>query len=215
MTTNQTSPKENFLRGVRDHALTVVLDTPTHKHLTFKKPETTDMHYHLVTWPGYLAFSGDMGCFVFQRIPDMFSFFRDNYEDWGINPGYWAEKLQAEDTRTGGAYEFNADLCDQILDRYLDEFLEGLDTGNCIRDQEKAEDAKNAVEDFKADREDSEWDCVSRLNNWDADAAGGMDIDDWWDSNTKSYTHHYLWCCHAIVWSIRQYDALKAQGEPN
>ena len=45
---------------------------------------------------------GDIGDFVFRRLNDMFEFFRD--DDAGklrINPGYWAEKCTAADTRRG------------------------------------------------------------------------------------------------------------------
>lgn len=199
--------KESFLKNVSEHELKILLDTPTHKHITLSKPKSGDRHYHLVTWPGYLSFSGDMGCFVFQRTPDMFDFFRDPNEEWGINPQYWAEKVQAEGVRGDGIEKFDASLCDKILDLYLADFLDDLSDSE--DDQEKATAAKEAVSDFKQSCDSSEWDCVSRLNDWDADEAGGMELTDWYEHSTHTYTQRFLWCCHAIVWGIQQYDAAK------
>ena len=34
--------------------------------------KNADGTFDIVTWPGYLCYSGDMGCFVFTRLPDMF-----------------------------------------------------------------------------------------------------------------------------------------------
>jgi hypothetical protein len=47
------------------------------------------MGFDVVTWPGHLSISGDMGCFVFTRVDDMFTFFR-GHED-APNLGYSAK----------------------------------------------------------------------------------------------------------------------------
>ena len=34
---------------------------------------------------------------------------------------------------------------------------------------------------------------------------------DSWEIRGSSYTYHYLWCLHAIVWAIQQYDVAPAR----
>lgn len=50
----------------------------------------------------YLCYTGDMGTYVFQRLTDMFEFFRTDREykkrnggKLAVNLSYWGEKLQA------------------------------------------------------------------------------------------------------------------------
>lgn len=90
---------EVFLKDVSDHKMEIALDSGTYRHLKFKQSNNSwNMHYSLVTWPGYLCICGDMGTWTFARLPDMFDFFRSPRE-MAINPSYWAEKLQ---NGTGG-----------------------------------------------------------------------------------------------------------------
>lgn len=85
-----------FLADVAHHQLTVLRDDGLYRHLRFSKPGSNDMRFDVVTWPGFLAYSGDMGCFVFERLDDMLAFFRRPYTGPGltINERYWAEKCQ-------------------------------------------------------------------------------------------------------------------------
>ena len=99
---------EHFLRDVASHQMEVLRDDGTHRHLRFQAPGSTDMHFDLITWPGYLCFTGDMGTYVFRRLKDMFNFFRpaddacssrDPLEN--IDHQNWAEKLEATDKGDG------------------------------------------------------------------------------------------------------------------
>lgn len=47
-----------------------------YRHIRFRQPGTMCMHFDLITWPGYLCYTGDMGTYVFTRLADMFEFFR-------------------------------------------------------------------------------------------------------------------------------------------
>ena len=68
--------KQIFLNDVKDHQMTIVRDDNIGRHLRFSKPGTSCMSFDLITWPGYLCCTGDMGTYVFKRLPDMFEFFR-------------------------------------------------------------------------------------------------------------------------------------------
>jgi hypothetical protein len=71
----------------------ILQDEGVHRHVRFARPGTGMYSFNLVTWPGHLAVSGDVETFVFSREHDMFGFFGGNRRR--INPGYWAEKVQA------------------------------------------------------------------------------------------------------------------------
>lgn len=83
--------RERFERDTAEHALTVKLDDGLYRHLRFQKPGSWQYGYDLVTWPGFLAYTGDMGEYLFARTADMFDFFAAGP---GINPDYWGEKLK-------------------------------------------------------------------------------------------------------------------------
>ena len=86
------STAEQFLRDVDHHNMSVMHESGVYRHLRFRQPDTGNMWFDLVTWPGFLTISGDMGTWTFARLPDMFEFFRDS--KLRINCDYWAEKLQ-------------------------------------------------------------------------------------------------------------------------
>lgn len=203
---------ELFQKDTAEHQLTVLLDEGLHRNLRVGKPHRIACHYNITTWPGYLCISGDMGCFVFQRTDDMFSFFRGKPDE--INPGYWQEKVQAGAGFEGAdAITAEPDFAayDKRLMDYLNDFIDGLDP-DVEEDAEKIAEATAAVEEFKSSRESSEWDIVSRINDWDANLAGGMELEDFWEGRRglQKFRFHYIWCCYAIVHAIALYDAIKA-----
>lgn len=201
---------ERFTKNVADHQLTIHRDDGLFRHLTVQKPNTSNMRYHITTWPSYLCISGDMGCFVFSRIPDMFQFFRGNPDK--INPRYWQEKLQAGAGFDGAkevSEEFDGAAYDERIDEYLANFIKDLDS-NDTDEAEQIAEAAVAVNEFKNCREDSEWDAVSRINNWDPHCAGGLELDDFFEGRLTKFRFHYIWCCYAIVHAIALYDAVKA-----
>lgn len=63
--------KDRFLRDIQEHELTVIRDDGVYRHLRFQKPGTSVMYFDLITWPGHLCFTGDMGSYLFSRVRDM------------------------------------------------------------------------------------------------------------------------------------------------
>lgn len=112
---------EIYQKDTKDHVLTIEQDAGVHRCILFKNPESSFYAFRIVTWPGHLAVSGDMGDFVFSRVSDMFTFFRGDT----INPGYWAAKCVA-----GDPYEFDTEAWGRVLEdlegNVEDEVLEEL-----------------------------------------------------------------------------------------
>ncbi len=180
--------------------MNVGIDRDLHRHLTFKSPETSNRYFHITTWPGYLAISGDMGCYVFARLPDMFKLFRD---DRGrINPSYWAEKLQA-DQRGSGHMEFSERLYrSAIVSDFKASYPQG--TANRMR---VWQDVRYELLDWnQPGSTDEAIGNAMRYRSPDGDDL----FSDFWDHRLEDYTYHFIWCCRAIQWAIERYDEHKA-----
>jgi hypothetical protein len=127
----QADAESRFPDDIAQHQMKVKRNDGLYRHIYFGRPGTGNMSFSITTWPGYLAYTGDMGDYVFCRLDDMFQFFRT---DRTPNYSYWAEKVVAQDKADGV--------------------------------------------------------CVGR-------------------STLRSYrwSYRYVWCCNALLWAIKQYDA--------
>ena len=218
---NSKQSKEQFLRNVKNHTMRVEMDDGVHRSLVFSNDDTFNQHFRINTWPGYLCISGDMGCYVFSRIYDMFKFFRSEDNEIEINPGYWAEKLQAHD-HFGGYREFSKDSFDEdILEKVREQceeedhpLTDRIIVAMCDKLSDVGESHEccmQFVNDFSVD---DLQDTLSIITTNDEDEildrAGMPNINfiDYWESMRSHYspTYHYLWCLYAIVWAIGVYD---------
>lgn len=175
-----------FRRDVREHEMTILRDDGADRHLRFKRPSTSNQYFDLITWKGSLCFTGDMGTFVFSRIPDMFEFFRDEQANGHlrINTGYWSEKLDAADRRTGGYETFSADKFRDRVTRYARDRGANRATMQAIKDRV-----------FGA-ADDGEYPAYHAAYNFNHN---GFHLTDVFELNAREYTFHFVWCCYAIV----------------
>lgn len=197
--TTETDAAKCFARDTKDHKLTVLRDEGPYRHLRFASAPKgySEYWFDLVTWPGVLVIRGDMETFAFSRTDDMFEFFRDGSR-YGINPGYWGEKLIAPKAWDAKRYE-PADL-----QRRVTEYCAGYE------DQHPGL-AKNVIErmfhpwpDWETGTEQG---AAQALREYEFD---GFRFADSWEWELRDWSYQFLWCCHAIVWGIRQYDEQKA-----
>lgn len=187
---------KRFLRDVRGHQMMIELDQGVHRSIKFSRAGSSCYHFRLVTWPGHLAISGDMGSYVFCRVLDMFTFFRDPAMTGRINPQYWAEKADAVD-RQGGPKSFCPHtLASAVRDSAAD-WQVRLGDANKIR----AEVEELATGDFSNEHE--AYEAIR-----DFEASDGNDFTDF-DCDLRDWDFGYLWLCRAIVWGIKQYDLVK------
>lgn len=193
---NRACTEEQFLKDVAEHKMSVVRDEGMFRVLHFKKDKTICGSFSLVTWPGYLCITGDMGTYVFSRLDDMFHFFRreefmKNKPGLQINLSYWAEKLQAID-KTGKVKEYSYDIFKQIVQERIDE----AETTKVQRD---------AVEDMVANLDGQPIEIVhERIRDFEE-----FEFSDFWEHDLTEHTYHFVWCCFAIAWGIQEYDKSK------
>lgn len=82
------SVEAGFATETAEHVLTVVRDDGVYRHIACGKPGTMIYAWEIITWPGHLAITGDLGSYIFQRVDDMLR----NFFSGNINPEYWLEK---------------------------------------------------------------------------------------------------------------------------
>lgn len=216
---NQAEVREQFNKNTADHKMEVVIDQGLHRHLRFRKPGTGVYGFDIVTWPGYLAISGDMGEAMFTRLPDMLKFFRetpdlhDNHGGLYINSDYWAEKCVAND---GEKKEFRADQFRDYVKGHFDEYVaahtdddEAPPAWAADLWDEIEQDVLLRVEDF-----DSVTMAINHMDDFKPDGADykGFRFTDAWESanSLQDYRFHFIWRLYAIAYAVRAYDAAKA-----
>jgi len=218
MNTRKTDPLAAFLRDVAQHEMHVLADDGVRRHIRFKKPDSIDMHFDLITWPGMLCYTGDMGTYVFQRLNDMFEFFRANGRLDRIDHSYWAEKIEAADR--DAVKKHSHDKFVRQINDWVDQRAEG-DKPDDDEPERLAlwaaayAELRAEVESEVLCADDNEVRCFDAANNfmhegdaWRAFHGAGakFEFTDFWEVDSTEYTHRFLWCCYALVWGIKKYD---------
>jgi hypothetical protein len=197
--------QESFLKDVQNHVMSIVHESGIHRHVLFSRPGSSCYHFRLLTWPGELCITGDMGTFVFNRLQDMFEFFRVQpkhgaVERLHINLGYWSEKLVST-SKNGGHLEYDADMFRRAVVSDYRNYRQG--------GGEPIEGLREAIRDeVLACADDGEYAAATAAYNFQH---GRFSFRDFFEHNPKEYTYHFIWCCYAIAWGIQQYDASKME----
>jgi hypothetical protein len=212
---NRENAKHFFDKDVvPHHKMQVLRDDGVYRHLLFKKPGTSSHHFNVVTYPGTLVYTGDMGSFVFQRLDDMFKFFRTDADRGdGINPSYWAEKLVAIDR--GGHKEFDENKFNRRVMQHLITWIRE------IRDSTDKEERRDLWEAVVSDVIEADGDSNGMRKQIAANdfyhpvrfknsQTKGFSFVDFWEHNFEDYTVQFYWACYAIAWAVKQYDLAKA-----
>lgn len=212
-----------FLKDVAEHQMEVIRDDGVYRHIRFKKPGTSCMHFDLITWPGYLCYTGDMGTFVFSRLNDMFEFFRTDREHitlregqtLAINRSYWAEKVEAKN-RHDGIEEFSEERFKRVINKYRVRWVR--ESG--LTKEQRRELWEAVDEDVLDYIDEGEHVVYARANDfyWSAGRFlpgnhPSYEFEDLWDHDFKDYTYRFDWCCYALAWGIEQYDRSKGTLE--
>ena len=187
---------KSFLEDVKNHGMVIENNNGLHRCIYFGVPKNYNQHFRLITWPGHLAISGDMGDFVFSRTEDMFDFFRG--ECGKINTGYWGEKLTSISV-FGGHKKFD-------WDGFFESFKEQLISSNSDVTEEAI---ISAIDENMLAIDEDEYGAVQLVRNWNDEEIVFESSDVIW---RESLTYQYIWCLYAIVWGINKYDKQQAQG---
>ena len=216
---NRECSLEVFRKDVASHEMTIAMDSGVYRHLRFAKPGTGCYHFDIVTWPGHLAISGDMGSSVFTRLHDMFEFFRagpETTERRGglyINAGYWAEKCIAND---GEKTEFRKELFADAVKRRFDNHFEGMEL-SASQKASKSELWSSLEDTVLSCADDGHHEAVRAAMDFEGDAGSfaRFNLHDFYEESVTDYTFHFIWRLYAIAHAVQTYDVAKAaQPEP-
>jgi len=203
--------KETFLNDVRNHKLFIERDDGVYRHLKINSG-SFNQSYEIITWPGGLLYTGDMGTYEFERTTDMFCFFRYGLDqktgDININSSYWAEKCFAESVNENGIREFDSDRFNKNVKEHWENYFE---------DNTESEEAKEVWEEIESQglqSDDSEYELINALNNFSTyDIETNFNFWDFWEDACESKTYHFIWCLYAIVYAIKLYDEYKKENK--
>jgi len=187
--------KEQFEKDTASHTMEVKLDKGVHRHLVFTNKGSSVYRFDITTWPGYLCISGDMGCYVFSRLPDMFEFFRNPAGN--INPSYWAEKLQS-DARYRGCKEYSEKKFRETVQNYVESWVDDTEPS----DDDEAQ-LQEEIKELVLCAE-NEWQAHEKAAEFEF--KGEPFFSDFWEHDLTDYTSQFIWCLYAIVHAINKYD---------
>jgi hypothetical protein len=186
--------KAKFISDTDEHQMIVLHNSGLYRHLRFKAPGTSFYWFDLVTWPGYLSITGDMGAYTFARVSDMFTFFTGA----DINPGYWGEKVQCGEVRAYSEDAFREWVAEEVERAREDKgddvpdgwwgMLERRIEQDVLYEGGYAEGARQAVHDWNY--------LYAKDIGFSFYTDEGVDFTD--------FTNRFLWCCHAIKWGIER-----------
>lgn len=196
---------EDFAKETALHEMTIELDQGVHRSIKFS---STGEHpyinwFRIVTWPGCLAISGDCGTYVFERLPDMFEFFRGHIPDPHY---YWKQKVIAID-RTDGLMVFDPA---RLEERVKEDFASWMEDTTLSKEQQ--DEVWEAIQDDVLGAEDTR-DAHERMNRFEFEIDGHeFRFTDSWEYNLEKPSQRFEWNCLAIEWAIKKYDEHKANA---
>lgn len=200
MSTREEENQKRVLEAVSGHVMKIRRDDGLYRHVEFSNPKSSNYWFGLTTWPGSLAITGDIGDFVFSRVPDMFSFFRST-DFHRMSYGYWATKCVAGET-----HEFDPESLIKAVNNNAAEWAEWNWRGKKeFREGDKKEFFECVEELADYIRYSSEdLSCKHILEfEWDGcEPFADMELR-YYDRPTETF----LSCCNAVRWGIGIYDA--------
>ncbi len=184
---------ERIGRDLAEHTITAKYRAGLYGHWRCQKPGTSNLYFDVVTWPGSLCLTGDMGDYLFQCTEDMIGFMRSVCAGRdSIDYRYVAEKCVAHDGRL-------KEWRHELFEERLAERLEGLGGGERAQVVKKLTEIRDEFAIYEAEHDGMKAMYESGL--WDS-----SDLPD-----CRTYTFHFVWCVHAIRWFCRQIETAKAQ----
>lgn len=226
---------ERFERDIAEHQMRIIREDGVYRHIRFGQPGTRCMSFELITWPGNLCYTGDMGTYVFERTTDMFEFFRrGDHNRYSIDMRYWAEKVTAGDKSScdNGILEFSADKAKKQAWEAVDQYIEQMLTPDENDEQEQQDLCKRAANDLRAGvremldtADDNDVRFYDALNDfsfnqsdseaWTELTLAPFEFSDVWEWDMRDYTHRFEWCCYALSWAMQTYDKAKEAEKEN
>jgi hypothetical protein len=212
---------ETVLYDLCGHKVEVLNSNGVYRHLRCSDG-TFNLAFDVVTYPNHLCFSGDMGSFVFTRLPDMLNLFRSKLDS--IDYGYLGGKLCAEDIHSG--YErFCESTIKASLAEKLNEICTEIGEGyHCDIDrlpddltlEQFVVKVREEFNDYFSGQDLYESGYIEAIEGFVSELIPNLDLGHDWPEwmQTKGVSHRFYWACMAITWAVAQYDILTSEVVP-
>ena len=197
---------EEFAVMLRDHEMTIEHDDGLYRHLHCRSSKHCFDWFDIVTWPGSLAFSGDLGSYTFSRTDDMLGFFAGK-DGRDLPFDYWAQKAVAVDRHSGMKTHSKRALLQFVVDRAKD-MISDLEDGDRKGRREIIEAARELIDDV---RHCNTWfemtDTVVNFNK------AGLSFEDAESLPDPVLVQRFYLACRCINWAANRYwQAKKLEG---
>lgn len=194
------SAKRLVAASISRNEMTILREDGLYRHIRFQQPGTAICWFDLITWPHHLVISGDFDSFHFSREEDMFNFFEHCGNDHGINPGYWAEKIQG----TAKARCYSPELFRSTVVKHFWESRRNY-RGDTV---ELWRSINRNVLEYSEDEHQARAALIG-FRHVDIKAKASFGFRDAWEWDFTDFDYHYLKSLHAIVFGIAQYRGAK------
>lgn len=181
----------NAAKAFADHVVTVEHEHGLYRHYRCAKPGTGIYAFQIVTFPGRLIVSGDIGNVGWSRCPDMIEWAAGAVE----SIGYFAEKVWGSIPTK----EWSEEAAEEVIEEKYKNIVEdvaGFDAKEAAECVEKADEEKALL--LRAASEGQEaFTTAFYGSNW---CRGDF-------PEVRSYTAEFLWTREAVKWFLKWHKA--------
>lgn len=226
------TPAQKMIREIvdetnpfRDHVIEVKHMDGLYRRWRCGKPQSSTYYFDVITWPGWIAVTGDVGELMVSRVSDMLPWVRRSIG----SISYFAEKVpNAIETK-----EYSPDKAEKLLQDEIDA------TEKALQETEQCSNCSGAgvvlIDDGEQEKPDKCDYCDGRGHNYAIDPNGevskecrekldrlkelqsrvisgiseGEVISEWVDIfegdtevNFRDYNSNFLWCRECLIWFI-------------
>lgn len=195
--------RESFAEGTTEHVMTIVKDDGLYRRLRFAKPGSFQFYFEVITWPGYIALTGDMRSLMMTRVEDMIGFVASPGSD-EIDFRYWAQKVVAS---AGNIKQWCCSvMIEQLHEAWVDHCLE---EGVC-QDSDDGRAAWAEIQDDIIDTsaaygEHDERTYAEAISNF----TGAVSLLDAWEWDCRDLEFDIYWQMLALRYAANAYLAAK------
>lgn len=207
-----TEVANRFTNDIADHQITIEECGPLPFRSILARRHRNDgwdscYHFRVITFPGGLLYTGDMGTYVFQRCWDMFQWWPPKYGD-AFDFRYIAEKCLGAN-KCDSIKQYSRDKARATIDEMIAEHRAEHEKPEDWDDEEDGEwtetvneayiEALIEVRDHSHEFSNSEYN-IQEFYRLLYDVPGLYDVCE--VPTPSEYSLRFVWCCHAVRWLI-------------
>ena len=192
---------EKFLKDVSGHEMQVIRDDGVYRHIRFSSPlKYSPVFFELVTWPGHLCYWSNMGTYMFSGFDDMLELFSS------YNKYHWADYCAAEGLQSR-AWEFDDE---EFIKEVKGHYQEWVDDHHRRITGVDAQELWREIETSVLSGGGKEMLSAAQRFSYAVDYSVEFTFNHLFEGTFERPTWRFEWCCQAIAWGLKQYDAYKA-----